>query len=166
MANLHVAAAEKSVNYCDESFVQNRSDISRIQLPVPSQFGEELDTSNFYSTQTVFEQEGPEKSFQGLNETVGETETIQNTEGNILEMRGMTTENNIEEMIIGPPRLRGIGMVDDWNQLKTRVRRFTNVERRVGGGDKQSYDQLRKLKARLKNRHKSEINLGIHHQEN
>jgi len=141
VANLPVA--EGSMNCSEESFVQNRPDIPRLQLPLPN---EELDTTKFYSTQTIFEpypKEDPERSFQGLTETVGKGD-IQNTGGNIL-----------EETRMGSP-LRRAGIVEDWDRLKAKMKRLTNQGPRVRGY-KEWREQLKKLKTRLKDRPKTPV---------
>jgi len=162
MANFPV---ERSRKQTEENFLESRPSPMKLQLPLPSQMGEELDSTNFFSNQTVlFEQESrenQERSFQGLNETVGEGDFSQNTEGNILEIRAV--KENIDEVKIGSPHSRRINVVEDWNQLKTRVKRFTNFEMKICGierEDKQRYDQLKKLKIKLQRRlEKPEINI-------
>jgi len=111
-----------------------------------------IEITDFDSARKVFEQEPPERPFRGLDETV--LDDARNPDKSVLEKDILSSEK---------PELKRIDTFESLRKLKERINKFGSVELQVE--DKQWYDKLRKLKARLKSRPIT-ISLEDHHSGN
>jgi len=131
---------ERSGNIFEKSLKRSK----KLRSHFHQQSTGELEITELDTTQTVIEQESPERPFRGLDETV--LDDIKNPDKSVLENSIFSTEN----VLNGERKTKKVDMLESIRKLKARMNRFGNIEFQVD--DRQWYDRLRKLKARLRNR--------------